>query len=336
MPAIPEPQRAAPPAGALTDRSGSAPARLSSGPTVLRIVLGGQLRRLRETQGITREAAGYVIRSSASKISRLELGRVSVKSRDLADLLALYGVTGEQERADVLALAREAARPGWWHQYGEILPDWFEFYIGLEAAASRIRCYEVQFVPGLLQTEDYARAVIRSGFPAAAAADIERRVSLRMKRQQLLARDDGPKVWVVVDETALRRRIGGPGVMETQLDRLIELAAHPSVTLHVVPLSAGYHAAAAGAFSILRFAPPELPDVVYLEQLTSALYLDKRRDVDYYSAVMDQLCVQAEHGPGTAELLSQIRRRMARGQPPPVSPDRSDWKALSDAVRKRR
>jgi transcriptional regulator with XRE-family HTH domain len=296
--------------GGLAQPSASDAAELASGPTVLRIILGGQLRRLREANGITREAAGEVIRSSASKISRLELGRVGIKRRDLADLLTLYGVTGEQERADVLTLAREAAKPGWWHQYGEILPGWFEFYIGLEAAASRIRCYEVQFVPGLLQTRDYARAVITAGHRGAPEAEIERRVSLRMKRQQLLAKPGGVKLWAVVDETALRRRIGGPGVMEAQLDQLIELAAHPAVTLHVVPLRSGYHAAAAGAFSILRFAADELPDVVYVEQLTSALYLDKRRDVDHYSAVMDQLCMQAEGRDGTAELLSQLRSRM--------------------------
>ena len=169
------------------------PDLVASGPTALRIALGSQLRRLREAHGITCEAAGRVIRASASKISRVEHGRVSMKQRDLADLLTLYGVTGEAERADVLRLAREAARPGWWHQYGEILPGWFEFYIGLESAASRIRTYEMQFVPGLLQTPEYARAVIRGGHPAAPADEIARRVSLRMKRQQILSRPDGPR-----------------------------------------------------------------------------------------------------------------------------------------------
>ncbi len=293
--------------------AGPAPPDLvASGPTALRIALGSQLRRLREAHGITCEAAGQVIRASASKISRVEHGRVSMKQRDLADLLTLYGVTGEAERADVLRLAREAARPGWWHQYGEILPGWFEFYVGLESAASRIRTYEMQFVPGLLQTPEYARAVIRGGHPAAPADEIARRVSLRMKRQQILSRPDGPKLWAVMDETALRRRLGGPGVMEAQLDRLIELAAEPNIALHVVTLQSGYHAAAAGSFSILRFAAPELPDVVYLEQLTSALYLDKRRDVDHYSAVMDQLCVQAGRRVPTVEVLARIRDACAK------------------------
>jgi transcriptional regulator with XRE-family HTH domain len=282
----------------------------ATGPTVLRIVLGGQLRRLREAHGITCEAAGEVIRASASKISRLEHGRVSMKQRDLSDLLTLYGVAGEAERADVLRLAREAARPGWWHQYGEVLPGWFEFYVGLEAAASRIRTYEVQFVPGLLQTPEYARAVIRRGHPAAPDDEITRRVSLRLKRQQILSRPDGPKLWAVVDETALRRRLGGPGVMEAQLERLIELAGQPNIALYVVPLQSGYHAAAAGSFSILRFAPPELPDVVYLEQLTGALYLDKRRDVDHYAAVMDQLCVQAARRLPARDMLARIRDQL--------------------------
>src|SRR3984885_10241509 len=187
------------------------PDLVASGPTVLRIALGSQLRRLREAHGITCEAAGQAIRASASKISRLEHGRVSMKQRDLADLLTLYGVTGEAERADVLRLGRGAARPGWWHQYGEILPAWFEFYIRLEAAAARIRIYEMQFVPGLLQTAEYARAVIRAGHPAAPEDEITRRVSLRMKRQQILSRPDGPdlrapKLWGGVDEHALRRR----------------------------------------------------------------------------------------------------------------------------------
>jgi transcriptional regulator with XRE-family HTH domain len=300
----PDPLSASRPAGP------SWPDPVASGPTALRIALGGQLRRLREAHGITCEAAGAVIRASASKISRLENGRVSMKERDLADLLTLYGVTGEEERADVLRLAREAARPGWWHQYGEVLPGWFEFYIGLEAAASRIRTYEMQFVPGLLQTPEYARAVIRGGHPAAPAGEITRRVSLRMKRQEILSRPDGPTLWAVVDETALRRRLGGPGVMEAQLERLIELAGEPNIALYVVPLQSGYHGAAAGSFSILRFAAPELPDVVYVEQLTSALYLDKRRDVDPYSAVMDQLCVQAECRVATTELLAGILDRM--------------------------
>ncbi len=288
------------------DTAGSIGGDGSGGPTALRIALGAQLRRLREVRGITRDDAADVIRASVSKISRMELGRVGLKHRDLADLLTLYGVTDEQERAKVLALAQEAAKPGWWHQYGDILPAWFEFYVGLEAAASLIRTYEVQFVPGLLQTPGYARAVITLGIPGASDEEVEQRVRMRMERQQLLTRPDGPKLWAVVDETALRRRMGGPGVMEAQLEHLIGMTKLPNVTLYILPLNMGYHAAAAGAFSILRFAAPELPDIVYLEQLTSALYLEKRRDVDHYAAVMDQLCVQAEKRAEAADVLTGI------------------------------
>src|SRR5687767_12650538 len=152
------------------------------------MVLGGQLRRLRERRGISREAAGWQIRSSESKISRMELGRVGFKERDVADLLTFYGVTDEEERSALVTLARQANAPGWWHQYADVLPTWFQSYLGLESAASLIRNYEVQFVPGLLQTADYARAVIKLGYPAASAAELDRRVQLRMTRQELLSR----------------------------------------------------------------------------------------------------------------------------------------------------
>jgi transcriptional regulator with XRE-family HTH domain len=182
-------------------------AQPGSGPTVLRILLGSQLRMLREVKGITREEAGYAIRASGSKISRMELGRVSFKERDVTDLLKLYGVD-EDETATLVALAIQANSPGWWHKYGDVLPDWFQVYVGLEEAASLIRLYEVQFVPGLLQTADYARAVVRLGQPGAAPEEIERRISLRMGRQELLTKPGGPRLWAIVDEAALRRPIG--------------------------------------------------------------------------------------------------------------------------------
>lgn len=282
-------------------------ASAGGGPTVLRILLGAQLRRLREAKGISREDAGYAIRASDSKISRLELGRVSFRERDVSDLLSLYGVRDEAERAKALALARRASRNGWWHRYNDVLPKWFENYIGLEEAASRIRSYEVQFVPGLLQTEGYARAVTLLGHSAAPPDEIERRVEMRMQRQELLTGEDPPLVWTVVDEAAVRRPLGGRAVMREQLTRLIELSELPRVTVQVVPFARGGHAAAGGPFSILRFAEPDLPDVVYLEQLTSALYLDKRDDVERYLAVMDQLCVEAEPVSATADVLTRIR-----------------------------
>jgi hypothetical protein len=275
-------------------------------PTVLRIMLGTQLRRLREARGIGRDAAGYAIRASESKISRMELGRVGFKERDVVDLLTLYGVDQPEERAALLALAREANEPGWWHKYSDVLPSWFQSYVGLEVAASLIRAYEVQFIPGLLQTDDYARAVIRLGHGGSPEEEIERRVGLRMERQAALARPGGPRLWVVVDEAALRRPIGGPDVLRAQLEHLLTVAKLPNVTMQVIPFGFGGHAAAGGAFTMLRFADPALPDVVYIEQLTSALYLDKREDVDRYLEAMERLCVEAETPASSLKIISQL------------------------------
>jgi transcriptional regulator with XRE-family HTH domain len=274
--------------------------------TVLRMLLGGQLRRYREAAGVTPDQAGYAIRASRSKISRMENGRVSFKDRDVADLLTLYGVTSEQARAGMLELARRANTPGWWAKYSDVLPDWFEAYLGLEAAASVIRTFELQFVNGLFQTEDYARAVAVLGNKAAPAAEIERRVSLRMKRQDLLALADPPRVWSVMDEAALRRPVGGRKVMRSQLQRLVEAAELPQVTLQVVPFMHGGHAAAGGSFTILRFAEPDLPDVVYIEQLTSALHLDARADVDHYLEVMNRLSAEALTPAGMATFIKGL------------------------------
>src|SRR5215469_15345246 len=278
-------------------------AQPGSGPTVLRILLGSQLRRLREAKGVTRDDAGYTIRASGSKISRMELGRVSFKERDVEDLLDLYGVDEEEAQA-LIALAKQANSPGWWHKYGDVLPDWFQVYVGLEEAALLIRLYEVQFVPGLLQTADYARAVIKLGLPSASSDEVERRVGLRMARQEVLTKPGGPRLWAVVDEAALRRPIGGGEVMRAQLVRLTEVAREPNITLQVVPFRSGGHAAEAGAFTIMRFPEVDLPDVVYLEHLTSALYLDKREDVEKYTEVMERLSVEGESPERTIEILS--------------------------------
>ncbi|WP_413232074.1 helix-turn-helix domain-containing protein [Micromonospora rifamycinica] len=279
----------------------------ATGPTVLRMLLGAQLRRLREASGVTREGAGWEIRSSESKISRMELGRVGFKERDVADLLTLYGVTADEERGALLKLARDANSPGWWHRYGDVLPGWFQSYLGLEAAAALIRSYEVQFVPGLLQTPEYARAVVLLGHRGAAVDEVDRRVELRMQRQQLLRRADPPQLWAVIDEAALRRPIGGREVMRGQLTALIEATRSPHVRLQVIPFDAGGHAAAGGAFTILRFGDDDLPDIVYIEQLTSALYLDKREDLDYYAAAMERLCVEATPPERTPEVLTRLR-----------------------------
>ncbi|WP_378742409.1 helix-turn-helix domain-containing protein [Nocardia brasiliensis] len=272
------------------------------GPTVLRIALGGQLRRLREAKGITREAAGDAIRGSHAKISRLELGRTGFKERDIRDLLTLYGVDEAEERERFLDLARQANEPGWWHRYSDLLPQWFGTYLGLEQAASKIRTYEAHLVPGLLQTPEYARAVVALGYED---ADTDRRVQVRQRRQEILHRSDPPIVWAVIDEAALHRPVGGPRVHREQMEHLMRLAKLPNVTVQVLPYSAGEHAAAGSSFSILRFAEPELPDIVYLEHLTSALYLDRRQDLALYLSVMDRLSVQAERPEKSIEILGR-------------------------------
>ncbi len=281
------------------------------GPTVLRILLGNQLRRLREARGISTEQAGYEIRGSHSKISRMELGRVGFKERDVSDLLTLYGVEDPAERSALLELAREANTPGWWHRYGDVLPGWFETYLGLEEAASLLRSYELQFMPGLLQTQDYARAVIRLGFPEEAAdEDVEPRVHLRMTRQARFTEPGAPTLWSVIDEGVLHRPLGGRGVMRGQIEHLLEMAELPNVTLQVVPFEAGGHAAAGGPFTILRFAEPGLSDVVFMEQLTSALYLDKPSDVDVYMRAMNHVCITALRPDDTVQRLRDILRSM--------------------------
>ncbi|HYZ56482.1 MAG TPA: helix-turn-helix transcriptional regulator [Streptosporangiaceae bacterium] len=285
--------------------------RRASGPTVQRIVLGAQLRRLREARDITTEQAAEAIRGSHSKISRMEHGRVGFKDRDVVDLLTLYGVTDQEQRMSLLALAHEAGHPGWWHDYCDLLPHWFEPYLSLEAAASVIRNYEVQFVPGLLQTRAYAQEVIRLGHPSITDEELSRRVELRMSRRRLFSRPTPPRLWAAIDEAVLCRPLGGTAVMRGQIEHLIEMAEHPCVTLQIVPFHAGGHSAAGGPFSILRFAEPELSDVVYLEQLTSALYLEKPAELDKYLEVMERLCVQAETAADSVEFLRQLLNEMS-------------------------
>ncbi|MFJ4713235.1 helix-turn-helix domain-containing protein [Streptomyces sp. NPDC088785] len=278
----------------------------SSGSVVRRILLGSQLRRLRESRGITREAAGYSIRASESKISRLELGRVSFKARDVEDLLTLYGVTDGSEREALLSLVKEANVAGWWHSYSDVLPGWFQTYVGLEGAASAIRGYEAQFVHGLLQTEAYAHAVVAQGMRGASAEDIDRRVSLRLARQKILVAERAPQVSLVLDEAALRRVHGGPEVMRGQLEHLIEATELPHLTLQIMPFSHGWHAGESGTFTILGFPESDLSDVVFLEQLTSALYLDKREDVAQYETAMTDLRAQCPPPEESARLLRRI------------------------------
>ena len=275
-----------------------------AGPTALRIALGAQLRQLRETRGISREDAGDAIRGSAAKISRMERGRVGLKERDVRDRLTLYGVADPTAREEILSLVRRATAPGWWHEYGDVTPRWFEMYLGLEQSASILRTYEAQFVPGLLQTPEYARGVITAG--PWRPAEVERRIELRLRRQQLLTRADAPAFWAVVEETALRRPGVPAAVMRAQVEHLVQVASLPNLTLQLVPASFGGHPVTGMPFTILRFAEPDLPDVVYLEQLTGALYLDRRNDVSNYAAALDSLCGQILTPDASRDVLREL------------------------------
>ena len=255
-------------------------------PTVLRILLGTQLRRLRESRGISAQDAAKAIRGSESKISRIELGRNSVREVDIADLLNLYGITDTAEREQLLTLASQANQQGWWHRYQDVLPSWFQSYIGLEDSAESIRSFDTQFVPGLLQTEDYALAVIQLG--AFSQAETDRLLYLRKERQRRFT-SGSLRLLAVIDEVALRRPIGSISLMRAQLEHLLEISVRPGLTIQVTPFLTGASYAAPSSFSILSFATDDLPDVVYVEQLTSAMYLDKRADVDRYAEAMDQI-----------------------------------------------
>ncbi|MCW2880547.1 MAG: Helix-turn-helix protein [Sphaerisporangium sp.] len=277
-----------------------------AGPTASRMLVGAYLRRLREARGITREDAGYEIRASQSKMSRLELGRTGFKLRDVADLLTMYGVTDEAERATVLAVAEQANAPGWWHSYSDVSPSWSEPYLGLEQAASVIRVYEGLVVPGLLQTPDYARAALAVADAAAPKERVDRLVRLRTRRQEILRRPDPPRLWAVLDEAVLRRPMGGAETMRAQLRHLIEACSLTHVTVQVMPFHAGGYAAAGGPFTLLRFPEYELPDVVYLEHLNGACYPDRPSEIDYYRHLMNRLVTEAEQSSATLPILRRI------------------------------
>lgn len=279
------------------------------GPTARRMVLGAHLRRLRESVGMSRADAGYQIRSSESKISRLELGRVGFKERDVADLLTMYGVSDPAERANFLDMVKQSNQPGWWQSYGDVMPKWLDNYVGLEEAASRIQTYELQFVPGLMQTEEYARAVASHGVPENASDKVEQRVAFRMRRQKVLMRPNAPRLWAVIDESVLRRPIGGREVQLRQIEKLLELTSLPNISLQVVPLElSGY--AAEGAFTLLRFAEPELPNVAYIEYLSGALYLERLDEIEVYSRALDRLAVDAETPERTRQWLMKLRAEL--------------------------
>ena len=282
------------------------PDSLHGSPTVLRMILGRQLQALREKAGLTFQQAANAIYSSEWTIRRMERAEGGLKPLTLKSLLVAYGVTDVREIDAFLALARDASRPGWWHSYGYALPDWFKVAIGLEESASVIRAYEPQVVPGLLQTEAYVRAITAASFPSENQEDSERKVALRLARQDLLKRPAPPEYRVVLEETVLRRPIGGAGVMRGQLQHLIDMAAQPSITIQVLPFTAGWHPAMYGMFWIYRFPDDTMPDVVYSESLTSAYYLNKPDETTQYTDALDRMTAQAATPDQTITMLRNI------------------------------
>ncbi|MFF0434145.1 helix-turn-helix transcriptional regulator [Streptomyces sp. NPDC004327] len=282
-----------------------------SAPTVGQVVLGKRLQDLRERAGLKREEAAKILRVAPATIRRMEMAEVALKIPYVQLLLKAYGIP-DSETEGFVALAEEANLPGWWQRFHDVLPGWFSMYVSLEGAASLIRAYEPQFVPGLLQTADYARAILLSGAVGGSdAEEIERHVALRMERQSLLTREDAPKFWVIMDETVFRRPVGdGPEVMRAQLDRLLEASELPNVTLQIADFASGHHPGTYGPFVLFRFAMPELPDMVYSEYLTGAVYLDARPEVASHLEVMDRMAAQAATAQRTKEILRDLRKEL--------------------------
>ncbi|KUO19867.1 helix-turn-helix domain-containing protein [Streptomyces dysideae] len=277
-------------------------------PTVGQVVLGKRLQELREAAGLKREEAAQVLRVAPATVRRMEMADVALKIPYVQVLLETYGVP-DDETAAFVALAEEANQPGWWQRFHDVLPDWFSLYVSLEGAARLVRSYEPHFVPGLLQTEDYARAVLEAGTVGQDGPDpIERHVSLRMARQQLLERPDPPHLWVIMDETVLRRPVSIRGeVMRDQLDKLLEFAERDRVTLQVAEFKDGPHPGTYAPFTLFRFAEPELPDMVFTEYLTGALYLDSRKEVAAHLEVLDHMSTGAASAERTKKILRERR-----------------------------
>ncbi|MEV6162823.1 helix-turn-helix transcriptional regulator [Streptomyces sp. NPDC052052] len=281
-----------------------------SAPTVGQVVLGKRLQDLRESVGLGRDQAAKVLRVAPATIRRMETAEVALKIPYVQMLLKEYGVA-DGEAESFVQLAEEANKPGWWQRFHDVLPDWFSMYVSLEGAASLLRMYEPHFVPGLLQTEDYARSVMRTGaIGQTKPEDIERHVALRMERQSLLTRPDPPRLWVVMDETVFRRPVGSADIMRGQIDRLLEAVEMPRVTLQIAEFSTGHHPGTYGPFVLFRFSIPELPDMVYSEYLTGAVYFDARPEVASYLEVMDRMAAQAATAQRTKEILREFRKEL--------------------------
>lgn len=280
-----------------------------SAPTVLRMVLGKRLKQLREQAGVSFEEAARAIEVTPLTVRRIEKAEVGLRIPYVKELLRTYGVPAT-EIDDFLALAREANQPGWWYKYRDVLPEWFSAYVSLESEASVIRLYEPHYVPGLLQTNDYATALMRVGFPNESKEDVARRVALRTRRQDLLAKSDAPAIWAILDETVLRRPVGGAEVMRAQIDRLHEVLDMPKVRIQVMRFGVGAHPGAFGPFHHFRFGFSELPDVIYTESLAGAVYVDRPGDVVTYLEVLDRMSVQAEPVARTRAILAELRKEL--------------------------
>ncbi|HMH91075.1 MAG TPA: Scr1 family TA system antitoxin-like transcriptional regulator [Streptosporangiaceae bacterium] len=308
-----EPWRAEPgsrPKRDMQNSKGPSAVSADSGPTVLRALMGIQLRRLRERNGIPSTEAARAIRASASKISRMELGRIRLREVDVADLLTLYGVTDHEERRRLLELTSQADHSGWWHDYSDALPAWFQPYASLQETATLVTVWGALHVPGLLQTEDYDRALALLNNGDGTTTDTKRRITLPRPGRPVVDRPNPPRVQVVLDEAALRRNVGGPTVMRDQLRYLSQIAEQPNVTIQIVPFYAN-GPSPGSSFTILGFADRDVPDVVCIEQLTSMLFLDRSRDVSEYLRLTGQLSAQALNPGETKQFLTQSQKQWA-------------------------
>jgi transcriptional regulator with XRE-family HTH domain len=285
------------------------PAR--SSPTVKRRRLAAELRRYREAASLTIDEVAERLEWSTAKISRIENARVGVLPRDVKFLLRTYGLSDQDEAWDLLlTLARESRQRGWWQQYGEAVPDWFEVYVGLEAEAATIFAYDAEFVPGILQTEDYAWAVHQAQLVGATNGEIDRLVKVRMARQEILRSSDAPQLWLILNEAVIRRVVGNGSVMREQLERLIEASRMPSLTLQVIPFHAGAHAAMDGSFSLLGFPEPSDPQIVYIEYHTGSLYLEKPAEVGRYRLMFDHLRASALPVDASRSLMARVAEEL--------------------------
>jgi transcriptional regulator with XRE-family HTH domain len=284
---------------------------MATGPTVRRRRLGAELRRLRDSAGYKLEEVAGILGVAPSTLSRIETGKAPTKSAYLSQLLELYQVTDAGQRQILVDMAREGHRKGWWAAYDDVLPSGLGVYVGLEAEASGLRSFEIGVVHGLLQTTDYARAILRASAPRHTADQIERLVDLRMERQRRL--DDNPPLdlWVIHDEAVIRRTVGGPVVMRHQLAHLLVAAGLPGVTLQVLPFDTGAHAGHDGPFSIVEFHDRSDSEVVYVESTAGPIYLEKDREVRASAEVFDRLRAAALPPEASLDLISKAARELA-------------------------